>query len=108
MAKLMEFPLEDGTVVLIAVHEEQRETGRVAAGIAPRAVEKAGQSLERALDSIRPFLLITAEKFKSAAESADEIQIEFGIGFSAKAQAFIASADTQTSLKVGVSWKRSK
>lgn len=104
MKRLVEFPLVDGGSVLMEVEEPEPEGGFVKA--AQRGeIEKASQNFEAALEKIRPAATAVISKLKEMGEPPGEIEMEFGLGLSAKAGAFIASAGTTANFKVTLTWR---
>jgi hypothetical protein len=104
--KLVEFPLEDGTTILIEV-EATEEAGMIpAARGEPGVPEKAHQTFEAALDKIRPAAQTIIKKLRALYDPPDEIEVEFGLKLNAQAGAFIAAAGTEANYKVTLTWKR--
>jgi len=106
MSYLVEFPLEDGTSLLVesggsGPGERVTRTGRPS-----EVIEKARLTFEEALDRVQPAAAIVLRKLRSLAESPDEVEIEFGLKLSAEAGAFIASTGVEGNYKVTVKWKR--
>ena len=105
MKHLVEFPLEDGSTVL--VESDEPEKGPVVRGITPHELaEKAEQTLETALDKIRPVAAAVIAKLRDLSDAPEQVEVEFGIKLGAKAGAFLASADTEATFKVTMTWKR--
>ena len=104
--KLVEFPLEDGTTILVEV-EVSEEPGMIpAARGEPGAPEKAHQTFEAALDKIRPAAQTIIKKLRALHDPPDEIEVEFGLKLNAQVGAFIAAAGTEANYKVTLTWKR--
>jgi Trypsin-co-occurring domain 1 len=98
--KLVEFPLEDDTRVIVEVHEPD---GPVRAG-AKEKIEQAKETLEEALHKVLPATKRVMEKIRQTGGNADEIEISFGINLSTVAGAFIASASAEANFSVTMHW----
>jgi hypothetical protein len=111
MAELVELRLDDGTVVFV-------EAAPVADPLPDRGLQRAGRgdpgalqerataSLEAALGVVRP----TAERIVALLRDVsgpEEVGVEFGVGFTAKAGVFFASVDSNVAFKVSLKWKNS-
>jgi hypothetical protein len=105
MKRLVEFPLEDGSAVIVEVDEPDEEGVRRAAR-AGEVAEKVTETFESALGKIKPAIKAVISKLRETGESPDEVDLEFGIKLGAKAGAFIASADAEANFKVSLKWKR--
>lgn len=106
MKRLVEFPLEGGSTVVVEVDESPRSGGTVRSLRAGELTEKAKESFETALEKIRPSATAIITKLRELTERPDEIGVEFGIKLSAEAGAFIASTGTEANFKVTLTWKR--
>ncbi|SRR5579875_127894 len=98
--RLVEFPLEDNTSVIVEVHEPE---GVVRAG-AKEEIARARQTLEEALGKVLPATKSVVEKVREAAGKPDEIEISFGINLSTAVGAFIAAAGTEANFCVTMRW----
>jgi predicted RNase H-like HicB family nuclease len=105
MKRLIEFPTDDGGTIVMEVDEPEGQ-GMVRVARPGEIAEKAGQTFENALEKIKPAAEAVVRKLKSLAVQPDQMAIEFGIKFGAKAGAFFASADTEANFKVALTWKR--
>lgn len=112
MKKLIEYPLKDGSLVLIEVEEPDRPPTSTASpmrGI-PNSqndvIERAIQTFDDALDKVKPAAYAIITKLKESKTPPEQIGLEFGIKFSAKAGAAIASTDAEANFKVTMTWKR--
>jgi hypothetical protein len=106
MEEPLEFPLEDGTTILVEANVPE-ETGPVPAMRGgPSMPERAGQTFEAALDKIRPAAQVLIQKLRALHDPPDEIEVEFGLNLNAQAGAFIAAAGTEANYKVTLTWKR--
>ncbi len=109
MKRLLEYPLKDGSLVLVEVEEPERPSTAAIRGVqlsSHEVVERATQTFEDALEKVKPAAGAIIAKLKELKSPPDQIGLEFGIKFSAKAGAVIASADAEANFKVTLSWKR--
>ena len=105
MKRLIEYPLKDGSSVLVQVDDEAR--GSVVRGGAPSDVaEKVTQTVETALEEIRPAAVELIAQFRNLTEPPHIAVVEFGVKLSAQAGAFIASVATDANFKVTLTWRR--
>jgi hypothetical protein len=103
--RLVDFSLQNGGSVLIEVRERPGE-GLVTRGLSDEGVsQKAHQTFERAVERLRPAADAILSQMRSATESPDEIQVEFGVEMSAEAGAFIASMSTAATFRISVTWR---
>ena len=107
MKRLIEFPLDDGTTVLVETDDPLSGGAVVRGGVGPGAmIERAETSFEAALGKIKPVATAFIAKVRDLTDAPEQVGIEFGIKLGAKAGAFIASADTEATFKVTMTWKR--
>ena len=109
MKKLIEYPMKDGSLVLVEVEEPDRPGGPPMRGLPHpphEVIERATQTFDDALDKIKPAAATIIAKLKELKTPPEQIGLEFGIKLSAKAGAFIASADAEANFKVTLTWKR--
>ena len=107
MKRLVEFPLGDGTNILVEVDEPERK-GIVRAGRGGEIVEKIQYSFGEALNSIKPAAETIITKLRDLTLAPDKIEVEFGLKLSAEAGAFFASASTEANFVITLSWARSE
>jgi hypothetical protein len=88
MKHLVEFPLEEGGSIVVEI-DEPETGGTVAAGRKDK-IEKARETFEEALNTVLPATKKVAEKLRSTASRADEIEATFGVNLSMMAGAFTA------------------
>jgi hypothetical protein len=68
--------------------------------------EKAQETLEEALDKIKPAAQSIIAKLRGLTDEPDEIAVEFGIKRNAAAGAFIASAGVEANYKGSLKWTK--
>lgn len=107
MKRLIEFPLQNGGMMLVEIDEPETETGVVKAGINPSEIAtKAKQTLEDALENIKPMADSIIGKLRELHDAPDEVSVEFGIKLSAEAGAFLASAGIEANYTVTLKWAK--
>lgn len=106
MKHLVEFPLEDGSTILVEVDEPDGagRTARVKRG--DKTVREANQTFEKALDRVKPTANIVISKLRGLYDSPDEISVEFGLKLSAKAGIVLAAAGIEANYKVTLKWQK--
>ena len=105
MKKLVEFPLEDGTSILVEV-EENEAGGVIKAARAGDTVEKASKTFEQAMDKVRPAASAIIAKIRGLHDAPDEVEVQFGLKLSAEAGAFVAAAGVDANYAVTLKWKK--
>jgi hypothetical protein len=106
MKRLVEFPLEDGTTMLVEVEvPEQEGLERVSRG---DIIERAHQTLEKSLEKVRPAAQFILQKLRSLHDAPDEIEVQFGINLSAESGAILAAAGVDANYSVKLKWAKDK
>jgi hypothetical protein len=105
--QLIEFQLEDGSILTVEGVGSENKSGRALVSRSEDGVEKAEKSFRDAFNVARKAADLVLTSFQEM-HSPNEITLEFGIKFSAKAGIIIAAADTEASFKVGLKWQKSK
>lgn len=105
MKHLIEFPLEDGSSVIVEVDEPAPEGGPERAARPGDVAAKAEQTFEAALERIKPAAGAIITKLRGLSDPPDEVGVEFGIKLSGKIGAVVASADAEANYKVTLKWK---
>ena len=106
MKHLIEFPLEDGTTMLVEVEEpEQEGLERVSRG---DVIERAQQTLEKSLEKVRPAAQFILEKLRGLHDSPDEIEVQFGLKLNATSGAVLAAAGMEANYTVRLKWAKDK
>lgn len=108
MARLVEFPLQDGGAVLVQVDEAG--SGPVTRGLGDRhtVTEQARLTFEEAIGRVQPAAQSLLDRLRSLADAPDEVGLEFGLELNAEAGAFIASASSTANFKVTLTWRRER
>lgn len=105
MKRLVEFPQEDGTSLLVEVDEPVPEGGVVRAARPGEVAEKASQTFEAALAKMKPMAGAIFTALQDLAQCPEQIQVEFGVKMTANAGAVLASAGVEGTYKVTLTWK---
>ncbi|HEY8201058.1 MAG TPA: CU044_2847 family protein [Actinomycetota bacterium] len=104
MKRLVEFPQEDGTSLVVEIDETVPEGGVVRAARPGEIAEKATQTFEAALSKIKPMAEAIFTTLKDLAQCPEQIQVEFGVKITANAGAVLASAGVEGNYKVTLTW----
>jgi hypothetical protein len=107
MRHLTEFPLGDGTSVVIEVDEPEPEGGLVQAARPGEVVERATQTLEAALQKIKPLAGVVLTTLRDLAQLPDEIRVEFGVRVTAQAGAVLVAAGLEGHYRITLTWRAS-
>ena len=105
MKRLIEFPLEDGTSMLVEV-DEPEGTGLEKVSLKD-GIEKAQQTFEKSLDKVRPAAQYILEKLRSLHDSPDEIEVQFGLKLNAGSGVILA-AGVEANYTVKLKWVKEK
>jgi len=104
MKRLVEFPMEDGSTILVEVDEPGMGGGTLRSGRPGEMIERASVTYEEAVSKIQPAAVSIVTRIRQMPLPPNEISVELGISLSAEAGAFIASASTQAHLKLTLTW----
>lgn len=107
MKRLVEFPLEDGTTMLVEI-EETDQGGLVKASRADDVIVKAQMTLEKSLEKVKPAAQFVIQQLRKLHDSPDEIELVFGLKLSADAGAVLASAGAEANYTVTLKWVKEK
>jgi hypothetical protein len=99
-------PGGEGDYVYIEVDEPEAESGADRASSLGEKVEVATQSLDEALDQIKPAAREVFAKLADVAADISEISMEFGIKLDTKLGAMFASASVEAQYTVSLKWQR--
>lgn len=104
MTYILEVPVDHGGRLLVAAGEGDLAGGLELAARRPgEIVARASESVEAALDQIKP--AINAVTSRLRAMSADEVAVEFGIILGAESGAVIAKGTAEVHFTVKLAWK---
>ena len=101
MFRLVEFPLDGGGSVRVEV-EPGDGVGQAGVGKLP----VSPQTLQKALEPIRPIAQGVLEKLRDLAESPSQVSIEFGVKLSAEGGIVLARGTAEVNFTVRLGWDR--
>jgi hypothetical protein len=107
MKRLIEFPLEDGTSMLVEVDEPEQEGLERVSRHDPNVIERAQQTLEKSLDRVKPAAQYILEKLRELSDSPDEIEVQFGLKLNAGSGVILA-AGVEANYTVKLKWVKGK
>lgn len=107
MDELLEYPLEGGGTVLVAVRES--DVGVVTRGWgeerADRVAKQATESFEAAVARIRPAADAVLSSLAGLSSQPDEITVEFAVQLTAGAGVCIATLGSSANFRIALTWK---
>ena len=106
MKEHIEFELDGQPVVIEVEVSEPEGMRRVSRGGEDKA-KKAEILFVDAMNRIKPAAEVVLNTFQEM-NTPDEIALEFGLNFSAKAGAIFTSADSSAAFKVSLKWTNNK
>ncbi len=102
---LIEVPVEGGGRLLVQVSDTELPGELQLASARPgEVVARARQSLEQALDLIKPAVRAVLDRL--VAMSPDEVSVEFGLTLGAETGIVIAKGTSELHFAVTLAWKR--
>jgi hypothetical protein len=107
MKHLIQYELEDGASVFVEVEHSGDTPARERVGRGGLSVEKAEMRFVNAVATIRPAAEAVLQALHEL-HAPDDIELEFGIKFNAKAGAIIASVDSEATFKISLRWCKKK
>lgn len=106
MKRLVEFPLEDGTTMLVEI-DDPEQGGLVKASLSEK-IAKAQQTLEKSLERVQPAAQFVIAQLRELHDAPDEVQVSFGLKLSADAGAVLASASAEANYTVTLKWVKER
>lgn len=103
MKRLVEFPLEDGTSMLVEVDEPEQDGLERVSRKDPGVIERAQQTLEKSLEKVKPAAQFILEKLRGLHDSPDEIEVTFGLKLNAGSGVILA-AGVEANYTVKLKW----
>jgi hypothetical protein len=100
-SRVIEFPVAGGGTLLVEVDDPQVGTRPVARSVA----DKAKESFETAIAQVRPAVEALMSVLGDLSRKPDDVSVEFGVKFTAGADALIAKSSIEGNFKVTLSWK---
>jgi hypothetical protein len=106
MSRFVEFPMEDGSSVVVEVDDTGSRGGTLRGERTTEVVDKVNTTFEQALARVQPAAEAIITTMRGLAATPDEVAVEFGLKLSAAAGAVIASAATEANFTLHLTWKR--
>jgi hypothetical protein len=108
MKRLLQFKNEDGSTFFVEV--DDLITNEPTRGIlddqnSRGLIQNATESFEKALKPLKEISNNICNSIRQITYNPDEVQIELGLKFSAKAGIILTSLDGEANLKIILSWK---
>jgi len=104
MAYVMEVPVTGGGQLLVQIDEDD-----LPSGVVPAARRRPGQvvvlakeSVQEAIDQVKPAIDAVAERLKSLA--ADQVTVEFGLLLGAEGGAIVAKGKAEVHFTMTLTW----
>ena len=108
MAEMIEYPLDAGGSVLVAVASMSGD-GVVTRGWGDdrplRVAEQANQTFESAVAKLRPAADALLTSLSGLKSTPEEITVEFGVQLTAEAGICIATLGSSANFKITLTWK---
>lgn len=106
MKRLVEFPLEDGTTMMVEI--EEPDTGGVVKASRSDVIEKAHETLEKSLEKVKPAAQFILAQLRKLHDAPDEIEVLFGLKLSAESGVILASTSLEANYSVTLKWVKEK
>ncbi len=103
--QLIEYSTEEGIVITVEVEPGPAEPGGTSLVSGGGTLQKASARFEEALEPLRKISGVIINKIKALDTYPDEISVELGLKFSAKAGVILTSVDSEANLKINLKWK---
>jgi hypothetical protein len=101
---LIDIPVDGGGRLLVQAPDDAVRGDLEMAAVQPGAViARVGQSLEQALDQIKPAVLAVRDRLASMAP--DEVTVEFGLMLGAETGIVIAKGSSEVHFTVKLTWQ---
>ncbi len=104
--QLIEYLTEDGIVITVEAEPSPAEQGGSAVISSGGTLQKASARFEEALEPLKKISGAIINKIKGLDAYPDEVSVELGLKFSAKAGVILTSVDSEANLKITLKWKK--
>jgi hypothetical protein len=105
MMYLIEFQVDGGGRLVVQVAEDDLPGGLALASLRPgEIVARAEESLEKALDHVKPAVQAVLDQMTSL--GPDEVVVQFGVVLGAETGVVVAKGTSEVHFTVGLTWKR--
>lgn len=102
MAQLVEFPLDDGGVLVVQAAGPDTAGDGLGLASPEDRLKKAGETLESALNAVTPGLKTVAARLREL--SPDEVTVEFGLTATAETGVVVAKGSAEVHFTVTLKW----
>lgn len=109
MKKLLQFTTEDGDVFFVEADEPVAAPAMRGSGgdeASRGVVQTVSESFEKALKPLKDVSNTIISSIKDVVNSPNEVQVEMGLKFSAKAGIILTSLDSEANLKIVLKWTK--
>jgi hypothetical protein len=104
---IVEFPLDDGSAVLVRLSDEQAPSAVLTRGASTSMViEKAEGTFDSVMHAVRAVTRGVSAQVEDFVQRPDVLVVEFGVELSAQAGAIITAAGASAQLKVSLTWNK--
>lgn len=105
MAKLVEFQVGDGDVILVEV-EDVETKGLQPVSITPgKFAAEAKKTFEQSLANLDPMIKAVKEKLSDLTEPADEVEVKFSVKLSGEVGAVLTKVGGEANYEITLKWK---
>lgn len=105
--RIVEFKLDDDSPIFVEVEDSETYGIKRVGRVGEEGIAKAENRFMEAIARVKPAAEAVLRSFREM-NTPDEIGLDFGIKFSAKAGAILASVDSEATFKVSLKWKNPK
>ena len=106
MKRYIEYPFDEGGVVIVEVDEPS--SGLVPAASGGEVVAKAQEKFDDVLNAVRPVANKLLTKLRDLPAAPDEVAVEFGVNLGFKAGVVIASGSADANFRIALKWTRTQ
>jgi len=103
LKSIVEFPIENGGSVFVEVSSQTEADDRIS--IPGWSLHKAEQTLESALEKVKPIAQTIITKIRDLSEAPQEVEVKFGIKMSAELGAIVTSGKSEINYEITLKWK---
>lgn len=107
--RIVQFKLDenDDNVMFMEIDDQEEVYGMQRVARNDDGIEEAESRFAAAIERVKPAAKKVLEAFQEM-NTPDEIGLEFGVKFNAKAGAILASVDSEATFKVSLKWANPK
>lgn len=111
MKKVLQFTTDDGSDLFVEVNESYANDSLRSMSLETEnrgLIENATENLEKAMKPLKTISNSIINCMKEITNNPDEIEVELGLKFSAKAGIILTSLDSEANLKIVLKWTKPK